>query len=128
MADKYISVEAAKDLAMSYIEDDELCAKACEDYNDLPATDVVPYEIYLHDVLSRDMALQQIGASSESTQPHGEWLYEPITCGDYVVGVKRVCSRCHWSENAVERTAPIAAPVRNYCPNCGADMRGESDD
>ena len=41
MADKYISVKAAKDLAMSYIEDDELCAKACEDFNDLPAADVV---------------------------------------------------------------------------------------
>ena len=45
----------------------------------------------------------------------GEWTYKGL---DFEVDSLYQCSACkhyHWSKS-------------NYCPNCGADMRGEEDD
>ena len=44
-------------------------------------------------------------------RPQGEWVFRSgVTCGGYYK-----CSNC----GEVERAE------KNYCPNCGADMRGE---
>lgn len=45
-------------------------------------------------------------------RPHGKWEYKTIT-DDY-----RVYGRC---SNCLQRKR-----IDNYCPNCGADMRGDS--
>lgn len=45
----------------------------------------------------------------------GEWLYKGL---DFEIDSLYQCSACkhyHWSKS-------------NYCPNCGADMRGDKDD
>ena len=43
---------------------------------------------------------------------HGKWRF--VNC---VTGLRCQCSEClHWVD---------AGTDRNYCPNCGADMRGE---
>lgn len=44
-------------------------------------------------------------------RPQGEWIFrQGVTCGGYYK-----CNKC----GEVERAE------KNYCPNCGADMRGE---
>lgn len=49
--------------------------------------------------------------SRESEKPKGEWVFRSgVTCGGYFK-----CNKC----GEVERAE------KNFCPNCGADMRGE---
>lgn len=58
-------------------------------------------------------------------RPHGEWLwkeYDPdYDCGDIV------CSKC--SVVIYEGVSPARLKVVKwpFCPNCGADMRGEEE-
>ena len=46
---------------------------------------------------------------------YGRWM-----CGDYY-DIGDVCSECDWDSGMVN-------PTLRYCPNCGADMRGDSDE
>jgi hypothetical protein len=46
---------------------------------------------------------------------HGRW--SPVTYGLGVTVTRWMCSNCKKYENSYSRT--------NYCPNCGADMRGD---
>lgn len=48
------------------------------------------------------------------TRPKGEWLFTEIINDYYVTGQ---CSRCT-QRNRID----------NFCPNCGADMRGEENE
>lgn len=47
---------------------------------------------------------------------HGQWIHEQGKCFAF-----RKCSKCDYSEVLVDSFA------RNYCPNCGARMDGESE-
>ena len=53
---------------------------------------------------------------------HGRWVqvicHEEFEDG-FVDRVKEFCSVCH---------APNCRRTTNYCPNCGADMRGSNDE
>lgn len=49
----------------------------------------------------------------------GKWIIEPHTKGMYI----HRCSECM----KVLMLSPTDQPKYNYCPNCGADMRGEND-
>lgn len=53
---------------------------------------------------------------------HGRWVqvicHEEFEDG-FVDRVKECCSVCH---------APTWRIITNYCPNCGADMRGSNDE
>lgn len=46
---------------------------------------------------------------------HGRWM-----CGDYY-DIGDVCSECDWDSGMVN-------PTLRYCPNCGAKMRGDTDE
>lgn len=53
-------------------------------------------------------------------RPQGEWIEEDTELG--AVGIKYTwykCNKCGWSSSLVI--------PKNFCPNCGADMRKESD-
>ena len=60
--------------------------------------------------------------NSDMMRPKGEWKYE-LMKGDKV---KRVCGRCGWSQSYDNRR--YVGYRYKYCPNCGADMRGDKDD
>ena len=50
-------------------------------------------------------------------RPQGEWIKEGTEIGAF--GIKYTwnkCSKCGWSSSLVL--------PKNFCPNCGADMRG----
>lgn len=76
--------------------------------NMLPANKPDPHAItYINALENRIKEL-------EKDRPVGKWIRERWT-DKYLVGVE--CSNCHIVES---RFSP-------FCPNCGADMRGESD-
>lgn len=62
-----------------------------------------------------DMAIEAL-----STERTGYWIYK--TTDAYI---QRICSACGWSERIYHRNRNQDGLIRNYCPNCGADMRKE---
>jgi len=80
----------------------------------------------MSDLISRQAALDAVNdcgiciqkildiPSAEPERKKGEW----IDGMPYVNSHWRVCSECHQS-------APESAGGYNFCPNCGAEMRGE---
>ena len=56
---------------------------------------------------------------------HGEWIYPSYAPygGSYMM---RHCSLCDYRPPYVEGI--IYEPYTRYCPNCGADMRGDKSD
>ena len=69
--------------------------------------------LYLHIYTQRERIKQSYekglneGLMYNKTQKKGYWKH----CGPYII-----CSEC----NLWEKTE-----IKNYCPNCGADMRGD---
>ena len=58
--------------------------------------------------------------SEKLIRPKGEWVEENSETG--ALGIKYTwykCNQCDWSNSLVI--------PRNFCPNCGADMRGEEE-
>ncbi len=70
------------------------------------------------DCISRQAVIDYIdNMPSELTSEKGKWIYYPKASGSVTstaVHFYPVCSECGY-EN----------PATNFCPNCGADMRGE---
>ena len=60
-----------------------------------------------------DDALQDAQTVDAVEVVHGRWTY---TDGEYVIYM--ICSECGWDSDF----------KTNYCPNCGADMRGDGND
>ena len=55
----------------------------------------------------------------------GKWIAQEDELGEYASGCFE-CSNCHevfWVESGTPQDNEY-----NYCPNCGADMRGEQDE
>lgn len=57
----------------------------------------------------------------DRNRPHSEWIEKYC---DY--GVYYLCSNCHKMPSNYECDYKEGAIKTNYCPNCGADMRGDS--
>ncbi len=55
-------------------------------------------------------------AVREYKRPQGEWKYTHDTFS------KRICNKCNYSQVIVDGMSD------NFCPNCGADMRGGEND
>lgn len=57
-------------------------------------------------------------------QKHGEWLdvQDPLD-----IYVECECSLCHERYFKLSNSKDFRWIPFNYCPNCGADMRGDSD-
>ena len=69
-----------------------------------------------------EVELNSKGAPNFSTarevpeRKKGKWINEKWTDDDQLIGV--TCSNCHVVESR----------FYTYCPNCGADMKGEQDE
>lgn len=57
-----------------------------------------------------------------SLRPKGEWIYNT---DDFTP--KKRCTNCGYNKPLVAGEA-IKQEPDNFCPNCGADMRGETHD
>ena len=67
------------------------------------------------DVIAVHNAIKNAPTIEAEPVRYGRWM-----CGDYY-DIGDVCSECDWDSGMVN-------PTLRYCPNCGADMRGESDE
>lgn len=70
-----------------------------------------------------EIAIQALSAQPEHKR--GKWIYGEDNLG--TGGDGWFCSECghfeKWDYSADMKSAELNLP--NYCPNCGADMRGE---
>jgi hypothetical protein len=97
--------------------------KSCCPVGRAIAVDVVSGEVYRQTVETLEkireeanMRYEQAVEAEEAladvnARKHGKWLDTREFCGDYM------CSNCE---------ALYGTNKFNFCPNCGADMRGES--
>lgn len=72
----------------------------------------------------------RIGVQKTANRPHGEWLEVEVLPEVYdIEGVKTWCSEMQCDQCGFRFTA-IEGHIRqyNFCPNCGADMRGGDDE
>ena len=67
------------------------------------------------DVIAVHNAIKNAPTIEAEPVRYGRWM-----CGDYY-DIGDVCSECDWDSGMVN-------PTLRYCPNCGADMRGDSDE
>lgn len=83
-----------------------------------------------NEYIDYDQALDLINTlpSAQPERKRGRWIY-----GEDNLGTGRdgwFCSECGhfelWDYSADMKSAELNLP--NYCPNCGADMRGETDE
>ena len=79
------------------------------DIMELPAADVVPRELY-------QRALSDVVTLSVERK-HGKWLDVTTLDNEFICWV---CSECRHG-------ADFVYEPYNFCPHCGADMRGDSD-
>jgi len=56
-----------------------------------------------------------------SAQRKGKWMFSP----DHAEGI---CTNCHYKIYGRPYQNTYLIVPYNYCPNCGAEMRGEDDD
>ena len=105
MADEYIRKQDAVNIAESYeVKIDGFCL---DDYE------------YGRDQVAHSIAndLEDIAAVNVVPVVHGEWIYD---------GHHRRCNRCGTYFCNTDREGDIIP--NNFCPNCGADMRGVQDE
>lgn len=84
------------------------------------------------DYISRNAAIEAMYKDAEANPNHTFWTSQfealmdipaadvrPVVRGKWIInGWSIRCSECRYD---------MPFSVRNFCPNCGADMRGESD-
>lgn len=88
-----------------------------------PAADVVSLAVFEQVKWERDTALQTLeehGIGLGQIAKHGEWQYNT---DDFTPAMR--CSVCSYNKPIVAGEN-IKQEPNNYCPNCGADMRGET--
>ena len=67
------------------------------------------------DVIAVHNAIKNAPTIEAEPVRYGRWM-----CGDYY-DIGDVCSECDWDSGMVN-------PTLRYCPNCGSNMDGESDE
>jgi hypothetical protein len=63
----------------------------------------------------------QAATSVQSDRKRGKWILDDD-------GIPAICSECgtNWMDDYVDsRELYFTGKIPNFCPNCGADMRGE---
>lgn len=105
------AIDALFDWEMTYNWDDH-----CREEDPKPAYIVSPSDV-----------IEQL-PSAQPDRKKGRWKYETmrhlITGGMRTV---RICSVCDGGWFRYDMSDGVEEAEPNYCPNCGADMRGEED-
>ena len=68
----------------------------------------------------------QMATADVAEVKRGEWIWD-INATDWGIGAW-ICSECHVINNNIPQRStcrPLAWTGSKFCPNCGADMRGE---
>lgn len=69
----------------------------------------------------RSHCLVELELVPSADRPQGEWQY--VYSGKWMF---RRCSCCEWTQTYDD--SKYIGYRYNFCPNCGADMRGEKDE
>ena len=77
------------------------------------------YELGLQNQWQSDVDALKAAPSAQPMRKKGKWVSADAIFG----GVPFYCSEC--GENT--RDTVMGEPRWNFCPNCGADMRGEEE-
>ncbi len=75
--------------------------------------DTMPYEYSASDAIITIKALP-------SAQKQGKWIFAPDDS-------EGICTMCQYKISGVPYEGQYLIVPYNYCPNCGADMRGEQE-
>ena len=71
--------------------------------------------LYKYSFVSKDIIEREINAIPSADRPRGEWIEQEDDYHHYWE-----CSECGMGVGLDD--------IRNFCPNCGADMRGKDDE
>ncbi len=88
-------------------------------------------DAFLHysTALYRTIASKECLPSAQPERKKGRWEYE--TMRHLITGemrTVRICSVCDGGWFRYDMSDGVEDAEPNYCPNCGADMRGEEDE
>ena len=86
----------------------------------IPTADVIPRSEFEAYAKNQEDAIKDLVAELEKKEVHGKWIED-----DDVYGTDYHCSNCH--EYALAKYGTHDLVRSNFCPNCGADMRGNND-
>ena len=119
---------------MGYPIVDETLVRVMTDIKDLPSAqtsgDLISREetykvltdYYHHTTEVQHSGLREALGRVPSAERTGEWKYKM-----HDAYIQRTCSACGWSERMYHRNRNQDGLARNYCPNCGARMKGEEE-
>ena len=74
---------------------------------------------------------KRINAITPVTKEHGEWEEYGHNVGDDYITIGIRCSKCHKEPPKIDphkEKSFMNYIMSDFCPNCGADMRGEKND
>ena len=97
----------AIDMAIEALSKDEITLEAPQELNEFIKDYVRCY-------------MEKVGEELQKSRPHGEWIDREHCQVDEDAYEVAICSNCK-AEITLEYS------YDNFCPNCGADMRGEKE-
>lgn len=114
-----ISRQAAIDaLWKALFEYEDKTEKQFQESEELDVGDWIQHRIFVQNMSDID---RQVILDLPSTQREGKWMFSP----DHAEGI---CTSCHYKIYGRPYQNTYLIVPFNYCPNCGAEMKGEEDE
>ena len=70
--------------------------------------------------------IQSLPSADVRENVRGEWIWISSTYDRKPCEMVYECNKCH--HKTIVQSLGMDSPWEKFCPNCGADMRGENDD
>ena len=87
-----------------------------------------PEKEFLEWLNSEVQEVQDVSITSAEPRKKGKWIKIPEFCGDDVSGFVDNHFSCSECKKEAEINSWGFYILSDFCPNCGADMRGDSDE